>query len=82
MHITIFYEVFSSQFPFSAKILKNISVFNMNMYIRTFVRSTNIKSKLKKIKNTLILNKIRFRIIYFQYYASFFVSSPYAQVYS
>ena len=66
MHITVFYEVFSSQFPFNAKILKNISVFNMNRYIRTFVRSTNIKSKLKKIKNTLILNKIRFRIIYFQ----------------
>ena len=38
----------------------------MNRYNRTFVRSTNIKSKLKNIKNTLILNKIRFRIIYFQ----------------
>ena len=70
MHITIFYEVFSSQFPFNSKILKNISVFNMNRYIRTFVRSMNIKCKLKKIKNTLILNKIRFRIIIFKCYAS------------
>ena len=60
MHITIFYAVFSSQFPFNAKILKNKSVLNMNRYIRTFVCSTNIKSKLEKMKNTLILKKNTF----------------------